>query len=154
MDVNGLQVVRPDKDGYLTLSEANYWWQNGAGQTLSVDLGKLDLTSITLDNFPRGVGSTEYFNLLFRGNVNDGLVYGTIGLTLEDDCSVSAKYDDYDFDYKGWNSLGNIIRNTENFFGNIYAGEGTPYRINFYGKGTLGKPFSYTDNYIKTGGIR
>jgi RHS repeat-associated protein len=128
---------RPDADGALTFSETYNWWKNGGGQPLKADLSKIDLSSITPNQFPGGVGSTQSFNLLFRGNASSGLVYGSITLKLYPNNTVRAFNDRYDFDFKPWNSLGNIVRNIENAIGKGVHGSGTPFPIIFYGTGTI-----------------
>ncbi len=126
---------RPDYDGRITLNEANDWYRNGNGEPLFADLGQLNLSSITPNQFENK--DITYFNLLFRGNRKDGLVYGTIGLTNLGNNEVKGYFDDYDFDIRPWNSPGNVIRNIETKIGDWKAGNGTGYRIHFYGKGRI-----------------
>jgi RHS repeat-associated protein len=126
---------RPDYDGYLTLNEANDWYRNGGGEPLFTDLGKIDLTSITPNQFNKK--DVNYFNLLFMGNKKDGLVYGTIGLSNLGDNKVKGYFDDYDFDIRPWNSAGNVIRNIETKIGDWKAGKGEGFRIYFYGQGNI-----------------
>jgi hypothetical protein len=128
---------RPDWDGKITLSEANDWYKNGNGQPLFSDLSKLDLSSIQRSDFDKNKDYT-YFNLLFKGNKEDGLVYGNIGLKYIENEQVKSLYDDYDFDMKPWNSFKNIIRNIETKLGAWKAGNGTGFRIHFYGIGRIG----------------
>jgi len=126
---------RPDYDGRLTLNEANEWYRNGNGEPIFADLGQLNLSSITPNQFENK--DITYFNLLFRGNRNDGLVYGTIGLTNLGNNEVKGYFDDYDFDIRTWNSAGNVFRNIETKIGDWKAGNRTGYRIHFYGKGRI-----------------
>jgi len=130
----------------LTLEEANNWYNNGNGQPLSVDLSKINLRSVSVDDFKK-VGDSKYFNLLFySNNTNDGLVYGNIKLTYMGPTRtgnggiVSATYDIYDFDIRKWNSVGNVGRNVETIIGSQVAGPGTAYRINFYNYGLISGP--------------
>lgn len=108
---NGLKN-RPDYDGIVSLSEANDWARNGNGQPLFVDVGKLDLSSVSVwgnfaeyDSSTRSIFSMErlteenykwkssiYVNFLspagtpgdFSSSNHPGLVFGTLGLTLLD----------------------------------------------------------------------
>jgi len=128
---------RPDYDGYLTLSEANEWYRNGGGQPLYVDLGRLNLNMVNGNDFPKGQGSSEPINLLRKGNVSDGLIYGTITLTLDKAQSFFSTSDNYGFEMH----RGRPIRNILTIIGEKVAGEGAPFDIIFYGKGRIGVPF-------------
>lgn len=131
---NGLKD-RPDYDGGITLDEANDWYRNGNGKPLFADLGQLDLGSITPNQFEKK--DITYFNLLFRANRKEGLVYGTIGLTNLGNNEVKGYFDIYDFDIRPWDNIGNVIRNIETKMGDWKAGNGNGYRIYFYGKGKI-----------------
>ncbi len=122
-------------NGIFTINESYNWWKNGNRRAVRVPLGNIDLSSITPKQFPRGVGSVQSFNLLFRGNIRDGLVHGTISLRLYPNNTVKAFDDRYNFDYKPW--WGNTTRNIENFFGKTIHGQGTPFKIDFIGIGTI-----------------
>jgi RHS repeat-associated protein len=134
---NYLQNRRPDADRHLTLAEANDWYRNGNGEPLDVDLENFDLSRISPQDFNR-TNRQNTFNLLFPNNissVNDGLVYGSISLTLHDGNYVTASkgFDMYDFEMHPWRT--SPIRNVETIIGHIYAGWwGTPYRINIHGR--------------------
>ena len=108
---NGLKD-RPDYDGVVSLSEANDWARNGNGQPLFVDVGKLDISSVSVwGNFAKYDSSTRsffsmerlteenykwkssiYVNFLspagtpgdFSSSNHPSLVFGTLGLTLLD----------------------------------------------------------------------
>lgn len=128
---------RPDYDGYLTLEEANDWYQKGNGQPLFTDLKKLDLSFIRSlgDKY---IGQEKVFNLLrIGGTLNDGLVYGNIRLKRYPNNSVRAYADKYDFDMKSWKNPSNWIRNGQTLIGRKYAGNGIPYEINIYGSKQL-----------------
>ena len=140
---------RPDDDRYLTFGEAWDWYRNGNGQSLHVDLNKLDLSGIKASDFPKGVGSVKAFNLLggHRSNTNEGLVYGNVELKLINDNTVEVyrrdsyglPIDVYDFDMKDWNSR-TFKRNVETFGGwVVHGGSGTPFIIWMYGQGKIGK---------------
>lgn len=128
---------RPDWDGYLTLSEANYWFRNGNGQPLYVSLDKIDLSGLVSlgDNY---VGQEKYINLFFAsGSLNDAMVYGNIKLVRYPHDTVRAKADYYDFDIKPWNSFSTIGRNIQTIIGSRVAGQGVGYHINIYGSQKL-----------------
>ncbi len=133
----------------LTFSEARDWWLNGNGQSLYVDLNKLDLSGIKASDFDKGIGSVKTFNLLgkYRSNTVDGLVYGNIELKLIDENTVQVyrrqsyglPIDVYNFDIKSW-STGTFFRNMETFGGWIVnGGSGTPYIIWMHGQAKIGQ---------------
>jgi len=128
---------RPDYDGYLTLDEANMWYQKGEGQSLFTALDKIDLSGIYSlgESF---VGDERVFNLFLNSNsVNDALVYGSITLKRYPDNQIRAYADRYDF--KMHNSLDptNWPRNFATKVGETFAGEGNFFIINIYGSKKL-----------------
>lgn len=52
--------------------------------------------------------------------------------------TVTGGFDYYNFDTKPW-SIKTFVRNIETIAGRIYAGPGTPFRIEFTGTAPLGK---------------
>ena len=77
-------------DRHLTLDEARYWYQNGQGQSVFFDLPKVNFGTVSRSaDFPNGVDSSEFINLLTRGTV-DGLVLGTLRFTLNQNGTVTA----------------------------------------------------------------
>ncbi len=140
-----------DGNGIMTITESYNWWKKGKGQAVQIPLSTLDLSSITTDQFPKGIGSVQDFNLLFRANFRDGLVHGTISLRLYPNNEVKAFDGYYDFDYKPW--LTHPIRNTENFFGKIIHGYGTRFEIDFTGSAIINSPVPIKRK-VYTGGIR
>lgn len=125
-----------DWDGYLTLEEANEWYQTGNGEPLFVDLSKIDSGIVSLGE--KFVGSEVTFNLLTNGkSLNDGLVYGRITLKHYPDNRARAYADKYDFDMKSWRNLLNWRRNLETIIGQKVAGQGESYEINIYGSKKL-----------------
>jgi len=136
---NGLKD-RPDYDGFLTLSEANDWYRNGNGEPLYVDSAKISLIPQYKEDFE--VGQSKYVNFASPSNANleTGLVYGTIKLTLLDNEGTTKlggkgnKLDTYDFDYK----KGRTRRNVATFLGEVVAGKGKGYDIYTYGNTKLG----------------
>ena len=131
---------RPDWDGRLSFSEANNWYRKGDGSPLFVDASKIDLSPLKKSDFSN-VGSSEYVNFLDPRNFNmqTGLVYGTIQITLiSNDGRVSlgnknGVLDIYNFDMQN----GRNIRNIATRLGSIVAGKGTPFIIYHYGQGKI-----------------
>ena len=68
---------------------------------------------------------------------NDGLVYGTIQLTLLNHNLVISKFDVYDFDMHSGNSIKTWARNIQTKIAQYFAGTGNSFKINFYGLGKL-----------------
>lgn len=137
---------RPDYDGYLTLSEANDWFQNGKGEPLFVDASKIDLSPVETADFSEGVGSSIYENYFLTTNQATGRVYGTIKLTLDDEngtVTLGGKdgyLDTYNFEQKKSDgSLKRELRNLGTKVGEILAGKGIEYKIFNYGKGKVEK---------------
>ncbi|MFY7938244.1 MAG: RHS repeat domain-containing protein [Flavobacterium sp.] len=135
---------RPDYDGYLTLSEANNWFQNGKGEPLFVDASKIDLSPVETADFSDGVGSSIYKNFFLTTNQDTGRVYGTIKLTLDNENGTTTLggkngyLDTYNFEQK--KSDGTLKRELRNFgtkVGEILAGKGIEYKIFNYGKGKV-----------------
>ena len=128
---------RPDYDGYLTLEEANDWYQNGNGQPLFASLDKIDLSGIVSlgENY---VGQVKTFNLLLvSGSANDGLVYGNITLKRYPENQVRAYSDEYNFEMHDSSNPLNWFRNAATLIGQEVAGQGTSYDINIYGSKKL-----------------
>ena len=136
---NGLSN-RPDWDGQLNLSEANNWYRNGNGNPLYVDAAKVDLSPLSKSDFS-AIGSSKHVNFLDPKNLNiqTGLVYGTIQVTLIDDGGTvrignkNGLLDIYDFDMQ----RGRGFRNIATQIGSMVAGEGTPFNIYYYGQGKV-----------------
>ena len=129
-------LLKGAQDGHITLEEAKAWYKHGSGKPLTADLSKIDFGSTSAEDFPNGVGSSEYVNTFFKDTL-DGNVYGSIKLTLATENTVTATfgYDTYDFNVN-W-SDGRHARNVFTKAGDVYHGAGTPFRINLQGTGTL-----------------
>ena len=127
---------KPAKNGTLPVDEANYHYRNGNGASITVDASELDLSMIHPSDFKNS--QIMPVNLLFRGNVNDGLVYGTLTLLYLGNNSVIVFPDQYNFDVKPWTSFKGDVRNIETIIGHWAAGEGIPFTINFENYGTIG----------------
>ncbi len=125
------QPKRPDADGKLTLEEANEWWANGNGD-LTVDASKVDLNFIDPSKMVKG----QKYLVQSLTTSKDGRVYGRIWVEYQGNNQVSIDPDTYDFNQEGsfWDNPG---RNTANAIGKFFAGEGTPYQINFRGLNTI-----------------
>jgi hypothetical protein len=118
----------------LTLSEANNHWREGGGTPLTVNVGTLDLSNVS--QLPPS-GQVNFIGSNFS-SVNDALVYGTVTLEAGPNNTVVGGHDQYDFRMKPW-SAQTFVRNVETIIGGIYAGPGTPYKIEFTGTTTLGQ---------------
>ncbi|MEM0942160.1 MAG: hypothetical protein AAGI25_20570, partial [Bacteroidota bacterium] len=133
---------RPDEDGYITFWEARDHYRNGGGTSLYADLGGLDLSKISANDFPEGIGSSNVFNLdqKYFANANDAAVFGSISLRLVDQNTVVAMraFDIYDFDIKPWSSQ-TFIRNVATMGANAIHGSGQSFVIWIYGQGKIGK---------------
>jgi RHS repeat-associated protein len=137
---------KPDADGYIDMFEAVRWWKYGKGQPLTVDLGKMNLMSITTADFinQRGIlDSTKTFNLdlppyFELNNYNEAFVYGSITLTLTGPNTVSSTFDVYDFDPLPPNgTMKRDIRNWLTAVGGWAHGGGESFRINIKGVGQI-----------------
>jgi hypothetical protein len=123
--------VRPENgDGYLTLGEAKWQWQNGKGAPVTVDANQLDFSGLHVSDVPGGPGSTRAFTLT---DTQDFLVHGTVTTRLNPGSTVSVLPDRYNFDIKPWSS-GTFGRNIETFIARYGVnGPGVPYNIYFRG---------------------
>jgi len=123
----------------LTLRMANRHYRSGNGEPLLVEASNVDLTFVDSDLFQNRRSKTV--NLL--GKSRDGLVYGKLDLEYKGNNRVEIKSNRYDFDtgaakrhpWVGKNSQ--FFRNVFTKVGNINAGSGTPYMINFHGLGII-----------------
>lgn len=135
---------RPDYDGYLTLDEANDWFNNGNGQPLYVSLDKIDMSNV-YSLGEKYVGQVKTINLLLgSASINDGLVYGNVTLKRYPDSQVRAFADEYDFDMKNALNPLNWGRNAQTLIGKAVAGPGTGYDINMYGSKKLKPLFPWS----------
>jgi RHS repeat-associated protein len=130
---------RPDYDGKLTLGEANDWYRNGNGQPLYVDASKIDLSPVTTKDLTLGGKRAINFVSPQNANLETGLVYGTLTLTLTNEnkgtveIGQNNKIDVYDFDQQ----KGRTFRNIATKIGETLAGKGTAYTIYGYGIGIV-----------------
>ncbi|MDH6353685.1 hypothetical protein M2132_000002 [Dysgonomonas sp. PH5-45] len=134
-------VDRPDYDGKLTFFEANDWYRNGNGQPLYVDASKIDLSPVTTTDLEEGKGRYINFASPSYANLETGLVYGNIKLTLLNENTGSVKLggengllDNYGFEmHKG----GSKFRNFATKIGKMVAGNGKEYDIFNYNNGQV-----------------
>jgi hypothetical protein len=126
--------VRPENgDGYLTLGEAKWQWENGKGAPVTVDADKLDLSALRVSDFPRGPGSVEPFAL---PRWRDFIVHGTVSVRLNPNSTVSILPDRFNFDLKPWST--HFTRNVYTVALRVYVGSGTPFPVHFRGAVTIG----------------
>ena len=118
----------PDNDGYLTLGEAKWQWQNAKGAPVTVDTNKLDFSGLNVNEFPKGVGSTRPFEF---PKWRDFMVHGTVTTELNPNNTVSARIDTFNFDLKPWS--GHFLRNVYTLGLRAYMGPGTPFPVHFRG---------------------
>ena len=125
---------RPDYDGKLSLREANEWYREGNGAPLYVNASKIDLAPMYEGSLEPG--ESKYVNYLSPSSTNleTGLVYGTIKLTMGNGGVVSLGgeggfLDEYNFE----RHEGRSFRNLATRIGNVVAGKGTSYNIYNYG---------------------
>lgn len=121
----------------LTLEQANRHYRNGGGTPLTVIASKVDLSFVDPSIFGGRInGPPVTVNL--SPNSRDGLVYGKLDLVYKGNGRVQIQSNQYDFitsDHPWFG--GSFWRNTFTVFGNVLAGPGTPYMINFQGLGDL-----------------
>ena len=140
---------RPDYDGYLTLKEANQWYREGKGQPLYVDISKIDLSPLSIEDLSLSHSVPYNFLSPKHPNMRTGLVYGNLSIMLLNPNGAirignqNGRIDIYDFDYhKG----GSTFRNFATRIGSKVAGKGISYEIYGYGLGNVGhrvnRPFS------------
>lgn len=117
----------PNRDGYLTLGEALWQWNNGNGAPVWVDLTKLTLPEAGLRELDE-IGASIAVTL---PDPYDFMVHGTI--TLKRTASgLVAPSGLYDFDMKPWR--GHMKRNTLTLGGAIAHGTGRPFMISYVGE--------------------
>lgn len=122
ISANSQQTWDSNLDGSLSLSEANNWWKNGNGETITINGNTVN--SIGLFENKKG-------NIVGIATGSDYLIHGQVTINPENNHIYDGKYDfdikgDYWFD-DGWAGFRNL--GTE--FGKIWAGEGKPYEIQY-----------------------
>jgi RHS repeat-associated protein len=137
---------RPDYDGRLTLREANDWYRKGSGQPLYVNLSSIDFGT----TYERNVDKYGNVNLfLTQSPISEllgggGLVFGSIRIDIAQNLTVTVPkgyYDEYNFDPKPWGqNPDRWMRNVGTKIGEWNAGNGTKFKIYFYGSNHLATP--------------
>uniref|UniRef100_A0A0N4ZEB7 TonB-dependent receptor n=1 Tax=Parastrongyloides trichosuri TaxID=131310 RepID=A0A0N4ZEB7_PARTI len=129
---------REQGNGGLSLAEAKAHWKGGTADALHYPLSSINLKHIHDQDFDY-VGQKKYFNLFFRGVGDDRFVYGNIRLEYLGNGKVKAPEGYYDvYDYRKNLNASDLIRDVNTFFGRLYNGSGTPYRIYLSGEANLG----------------
>lgn len=119
------------EDGMLTLDESWLWYKIGGGKSLTVEASKLDLNYIDVETLVVG---KKFPTSTWKGNIRQGLVYGSVECTYLGNSNVRIHPDYYDFDnHSNAVSLSEKFRNWETVLADKIHGSGTPFKINFKG---------------------
>ncbi|URA09899.1 hypothetical protein [Thermospira aquatica] len=140
---------RPDEDRKLTLREAFYWFKNGKGEKLKVDIKSLNLGRVKLSDFNEQGKAEIHLESHPERGLDQALVYGTITLELVGSNQYKVRPDKYNFEMhnifngKRWDEMMRVLmRNVATaaarlihtpFFG------GESYPIVFEGTNTIGE---------------
>ena len=121
-------------DGYLTLAEANRWYLEGYGESITVDATLLNFSGVNPSGFDPVTGQQLY---RFPRMSEDFLVHGTVMLQLNSGgTSFRVLSEPYDFEMHSW-SIRTLARNLETIAGSIAADPirkgGMPFVINYSG---------------------
>ncbi len=114
-------------DGPLGLWEANSWYRNGNGASITIDASNITITNVK----PSELSRTRYtpVNFFFRDPYTFGLVYGTLDLKLVGNNQVHIMNNEYDFEtgaddgHPWFESWGGFGRNLGTVAGNTVAGQ-------------------------------
>ena len=154
-----------DGDGKLSLGEANSWYRNGNGKEIFVDASKIDLAFISSSD----LSTEEYRSIQTLSKSEDGRVYGNITMKLVSTNSNRVKIlpDTYNFEMHSYRSFNvkslakTYVRNTATMVGQVVAGFGSSFQINFDGYGYIGsgvssyiQPFINFGNYINNEALK
>lgn len=129
------------RDGYLTLEEANYWYRNGEGQSVSIEMSLLNFDGISVEAF-NGIGSEASYT--FTPGSNDFFVHGSVRLELVGPNTIVIVGDPttgfenggwYDFEMHSW--FQRPLRNLETLGAHVIAGSGQRYPIIYEGTATI-----------------
>jgi hypothetical protein len=115
-----------------TLEEANEHYRNGNGKSMTVDASTVDLNFLDTSKWEAG----KTYGVQTLTTSKDGRVYGGITVKYLGNNKVSILPDTYNFEQHG-SFFSSTFRNTANVIGRWYAGDGTPYKINFSGVNTI-----------------
>jgi hypothetical protein len=136
-DVNG--------DGKVALIELEYWYRNGGGTGININASSLSMEGVDPNLFKGlAVGTHVNVNLLFSDFWGgEGALYGELEFVYQGGNKVSIIPNAYNFDvgadvgHPWFNSGSGFVRNVGTVLGNIAAGSGTDFMINFKGNATL-----------------
>lgn len=129
---------RPDKDGVITLEEANDWYRKGNGKPLYADASELDLEWVS--DYGWDANGRKGVQTLFRSKY--GRVYGNIVLDRVSSTTASIRPDEYGFEPHGKHWYSSPVRNPINQIGKWFAGNGKPFVINFNNVATINASWS------------
>ncbi|MBO7609283.1 MAG: hypothetical protein J6S96_03655 [Muribaculaceae bacterium] len=127
--------ARLEAKGYLTLEDANLWYQIGEGETLTMDAEKLGIEELLEHTEFQSTGDKRLLDT-FDVSFKLGCVYGTIsvefkGFDLTGQRVFSVLSDNYGFEMHTLSNVHEFIRNIKTVVGGFVAGEGIPYDIVF-----------------------
>lgn len=135
-DVNG--------DGKVALIELEYWYRNGGGKEIYIDASSLSMEGVDPNLFKgMTVGQSKVIDLFFSDFWGEGSLYGKLEFIYQGGNKVSIVPNMYNFDvganvgHPWFNSVSGFVRNVGTVLGNIVAGSGTEFMINFKGYATL-----------------
>ena len=134
-----------DGDGKVALIELEYWYRNGGGKAININASSLSMDGVDPNLFKGlAVGSHVGVNLLFSDFWGgEGALYGELDFEYRGGNQVKITPNIYNFDvgadvgHPWFNSASGFVRNVGTVLGNIAAGSGTEYMINFKGNATL-----------------
>lgn len=132
-------------DGKLTLDEAGLWYKIGNGKMLTVDASKIDLNFLDVSTLKIG---KKFSASTWKGNINQGLVYGSITCEYIGNSLIKILPDIYNFEpHLNTNGLTSVkIRNLATKIADVMHGEGMPFEIRFRG---LNRVTDSLGDYIK-----
>lgn len=130
-----------DGDGRISLDEANNWYRNGEGQTITLDASKIDLNSVDTSKWQKG----GKYGVQTLFNSKEGRVLGNITVEYLGNNQVKILPDTYNFEMHGnplsvrnpIKNYGTWIRNTATVLGLMKAESGMQFKINFNGINTI-----------------
>jgi RHS repeat-associated protein len=136
-DVNG--------DGITTLIELNYWYRNGNSEEINIKASSVSMAGVDPNLFSgKKRGDIVTVNLLYSDFWGgEGTLYGQLDFEYRGGNKVRIVSNTYDFDvganagHPWFNSFGGFVRNVGTILGNVAAGSGSPFLINFLGTTTL-----------------
>ncbi|UPT70707.1 MAG: hypothetical protein M0D53_16850 [Flavobacterium sp. JAD_PAG50586_2] len=138
-----------------TLEEANKHYREANGKPMTVDASTIDLNFVDTTGWVEG-NKYEVSTLL---SSKHGRVFGKLNLVYKGNNQVAIESNMYDFDIVRVGCGGAcclvsnpklVGRNIATWMGDVYAGKGTPYMINFNGINTIRNGTSVLNTYSQT----